>query len=193
VNSALFSPLVEQALRTAAKAHRDQLRKSSDVPYVSHPAAVALILARCGFDDPHILAAALLHDVIEDTELRIESLAAEFPPEVVEIVAAASERKTDDGGNKRPWKQRKIEHLQAIRNAGRDVKAVVIADKLHNLGCMLLDLETHGETLWDRFNASKEETSWYHEAMLEAVDCDDERIRRLQSDCHELLTQLRSS
>ncbi len=99
----LFSPLVERALRIAARAHHGQNRKQTDCPYIAHPAAVALILQRAGFDDDAILAAAVLHDVVEDTDYSAEQLAADFPQPVPEYVAALTERKFDAAGEKRPW------------------------------------------------------------------------------------------
>jgi (p)ppGpp synthase/HD superfamily hydrolase len=84
----LFSPLVERAMRVASCRHRGHNRKDSDLPYISHPASVALILRKAGFNDEQVLAAALLHDVVEDTEYSRESLAAEFPARVVEYVLA---------------------------------------------------------------------------------------------------------
>src|SRR5262249_7510334 len=97
------SPLVERALRVAARAHRDQTRKGTDIPYLTDPAAVALILVRAGFDDEATLAAALLHDVVEDTDWPAERLRAEFPPQVLEYVSAVTERKLAADGSKRPW------------------------------------------------------------------------------------------
>jgi (p)ppGpp synthase/HD superfamily hydrolase len=191
MHHSLFTPLVERAVRIAADGHRRQLRKGSDIPYLAHPAAVALILARAGFHDDDVLAAAFLHDVVEDTEYTIEQLAAEFPPDVVEIVAALSERKTDDGGAKRPWKDRKRDHLAVIRGAPLDAKAVALADKLHNLGTMQMDYREQGESFWTRFNATRSEIVWYHTEMIEAAAADDDRIARLQSACREILDDLR--
>ena len=75
----LFRPLVERAMRFAAKAHRHHHRKGSDLPYITHPAGAAMLLLKAGIDDDEILAAALLHDVVEDTEHTLEMLAADFP------------------------------------------------------------------------------------------------------------------
>jgi (p)ppGpp synthase/HD superfamily hydrolase len=188
-----FSPLVERALRIAADGHRRQLRKGSDIPYLAHPAAVALILSRAGFNDDHTLAAACLHDVVEDTDCTIEQLAADFPEEVVEIVAALSEEKTDTAGAKRPWKDRKLDHLGVIRDASVAAKAVALADKLHNLGTMQMDHREQGDLFWSRFNASKQEIVWYHTEMIAAASAPDDRITRLQSACREILDQIRES
>ena len=191
MSNSLHSALVEKAVRIAAVSHRDQLRKATDVPYFAHPAAVALILARCGFDDDSVLAAAFLHDVVEDTDVSIDRLRVDFPPAVIDIVECLSEQKTDETGAKRPWKDRKTDHLDVIRKASPESKAVALADKLHNLSSMRIDFDEQGESLWTRFNATKQEILWYHDAMIEAASHDDPRIRRLQSECRSVLEELR--
>jgi (p)ppGpp synthase/HD superfamily hydrolase len=188
----LFSPVVEKAIRVAADRHRGQTRKGSDIPYVAHPAAVALILSRAGFDDDPVLAAAFLHDVVEDTDYSREQLAVDFSPAVVEIVLALSEEKTDDCGGKRPWKDRKLDHVAVIRNASVAAKAVELADKLHNLGTMVMDYQAQGESFWARFNASKADIVWYHDEMIAAATADDVRITRLQAACRQVLDELRT-
>lgn len=189
----LFSPLIERAMRVAARSHREQRRKASDLPYLSHPASVALILLKAGFDDDFLLAAALLHDVVEDTDYTAARLAEEFPPAVVQIVQALSERKTDEQGRKRPWMDRKTEHLRDLAGATVEAKAVMLADKLHNLGCMLLDYEREGESMWGRFNAPKAEVFWYHAAMIDAADCGDPRVARMQQAARAVLERLKTA
>jgi (p)ppGpp synthase/HD superfamily hydrolase len=183
-----FSPLVEQAMRVAARAHRHQHRKASDLPYITHPASVALILARAGFTDDAILAAALLHDVVEDTSYTRAAL-AEFPPRVVEYVDALSERKLDDSGRKRSWRDRKLDHIDEITRAPLAARAIELADKLHNLGTMLFDLDA-GETLWERFTSSPADMVWYHTEMIAAAAGSDEALAPLANECRELLERL---
>lgn len=168
MENSLYSPLVEQAFRVAANAHRTQTRKASDLPYFQHPASVVLILARCGFDDDELLAAAVLHDTVEDTEFTVESLTAEFPDAVVKLVVECSETKTDTSGAKIPWRVRKEAHIAIVRKASGAARAIVLADKLHNLGSMVFDLE-RGEEFWSRFNASPENVIWYHREIVAAA------------------------
>jgi len=190
VDSPLYSPQVEEALRLAARTHAGHHRKGTDVPYLTHLFAVALILVKAGFTDDAVLTAALLHDAVEDTTCTLHDLADRFPPDVVEIVAALSEQKTDTAGNQRPWAIRKRDHLEHIRRASNDAKAVALADKLHNLTCMMLDYETFGEELWDRFNASPDDLLWYQAEMIEAATGDDERLAGLQQNCRDRLHTL---
>src|SRR5262245_7980656 len=105
-----LSPRVEAALALAATAHRTQVRKGTDIPYIVHPVAVALILIGHGFDED-LVVAAMLHDTVEDTDVAIESIRARFGDAVGDLVAAVTEKKHEDGV-KRPWKVRKAEALE---------------------------------------------------------------------------------
>ena len=197
IESTLYSPLVERAFRVAAGAHRSQTRKASGLPYFQHPASVALILARAGFNEDEILAAAILHDTIEDTECSAESLTADFPETVVKLVLECSEQKTDASGTKIPWKNRKESHIADVRQASLSARAIVLADKLHNLGSMIFDLES-GEELWSRFNASPQDVIWYHQEIVAAATAlpasadpqISDRIRMLATECQQLIDHL---
>lgn len=186
-----FSPLIEHAIRVAARAHRHDLRKGSDIPYLSHSASVALLLERVGISDDQILAAALLHDVVEDTAVTLEDLARDFPPTVVELVSGLSERKLDELGNSRPWRDRKTEHLAVVEAASFGVRAIVLADKLHNLGTMVFDIE-QGEPIWERFNASRDDILWYQQAMLKAADHGEPELVPLVAACLQFIERLRA-
>lgn len=183
--------LLERALRLSAGAHAGQSRKGSDLPYFSHPAAVALILARSGFSDDDVLAAALLHDVVEDTDVELTDLAQDYPTRVCEYVAAASEQKTDAAGQKRSWLDRKADHIDQVAAAPQAARAIVLADKLHNLQSMLFDLD-EGELLWDRFNATREQIVDYHRRMIAAAFGNDEKLRSLAAQAMDVLDRLES-
>jgi (p)ppGpp synthase/HD superfamily hydrolase len=185
-----YSLVVEQALRVAAVAHDRQRRKGAPVPYFAHAAGVALILARAGFRDEGLLAAAILHDVVEDTDVDVEQLREQFPEDVVELVEAVSERKTDARGAKRPWEDRKREHLDQIGDAPRAARAIVLADKLHNLETMLLDLST-GEIRFSAFHAAPDRVVWYYEQMIARAAGVDAELRTLADECRAALQRLR--
>ncbi len=184
-----FPPLVEHALRLAASYHSPQARKGGAVPYITHPVGVALLLQRFGFDDDALIAAALLHDVVEDTPCTLDQLASRFPPEVVEAVAALSERKQDEHGSPRPWRDRKQEHIRQMGAAPWRARAVLLADKLHNLSSMQFDLDA-GEAIWSRFHASRAEVLWYHRTIIVAACQDDPRLTPLADACHTLIDEL---
>lgn len=186
-----FSPLIEHAIRVAARAHRHDCRKGSDIPYLSHSASVALLLERVGISDDHIIAAALLHDVVEDTAVTIADLERDFPPIVVELVEGLSERKLDAEGNHRSWHDRKRDHLDVVAAAPFGVRAITLADKLHNLGTMVFDLEL-GEPIWSRFNASREDILWYQQSMLQAADQGEKELIPLVTACKQFIERLRA-
>lgn len=184
--------LLERALRVAAAAHAGQSRKGSDLPYFTHPAAVALILARAGFFDEELLAAALLHDVVEDTALDLSDLERDFSSRVCAYVAVASEQKTDAAGRHRAWSDRKADHVRQVAGAPQAARAIVLADKLHNLQSMLFDLQ-HGSGLWERFNANPEQIIDYHRQMIAAAAGEDDVLRPLAEQARELLDRLDSA
>lgn len=187
----MHSPLVERALRLAADAHRSQFRKGTNIPYITHPCAVAMILVRAGFTDDELLAAALLHDVVEDTGVSMEELKSQFPPRVCELVAELSEEKTDSAGRARPWRVRKAEHLEHLRRGSRDALALALADKLHNLSTMHIDLETD-PNIWCRFNSSPQDLLGYYRSVAELASsyANDEAIQRLAGEVDRLIVAI---
>jgi (p)ppGpp synthase/HD superfamily hydrolase len=181
----LFSDRLEAAMRFAAVAHRDQVRRSSATPYFQHAAAVAAILDRAGFAED-VAIAGLLHDVVEDTPTTLDEVARAFGPEVARLVGFCSEVKLDASGAKRPWIDRKTDHLAALADAPVEALAVVLADKLHNLTSIAHDL-ARGVDVWADFHADRERVLWYYDATLKACARDDPRLARLVDACREVL------
>lgn len=184
--------VLESALRTAAVAHRDQVRKGGDVPYFAHSAAVALILARKGFTDESVLAAAVLHDVVEDTDVTLDELTATFPPAVVDAVAALSETKTGKDGKLRPWEDRKAEHLRHVAAAPPAARAIALADKLHNMETLRLDL-ADGTISLSAFRAPPDRLLWYYRSMIDVAEGEDESLRSLAAECRAAWGRLRDA
>lgn len=182
--------LLERALRIAAAAHEGQTRKASGLPYITHPVAVAMLLQQHGFADKETLAAALLHDVVEDTAISRADLAGQFPEGVVELVTHLTERKYDETGCKRPWEDRKREHLAHIGTAPLTARAITLADKLHNLRTMAYDID-QGQELSTRFNASFDRLVWYYEAMIDAAAGQEARLQPLAAAARNALLDLR--
>jgi (p)ppGpp synthase/HD superfamily hydrolase len=183
-----MSPRLERALRWAAVCHAGQTRKGSDIPYFEHVVAVAMILDRAGFEEDVVIA-GLLHDVVEDTEATFDDVAARFGPAVAEIVRDCSEVKLDEQGRKRPWIDRKRDHLAVIRAADVPARAVIIADKLHNLISVEVDLED-GRPIWERFNADRAQILWYYGTTIEACADKDPRVKALAVACREVLDRV---
>ncbi len=180
--------LLERALRIAAFHHQGQVRKGGSLPYIIHPSAVVTILAREQFDD-EILAAAMLHDVLEDTNCTPDQLREAFPEHIVEWVIELSEIKHDAAGQKIPWKTRKEVHLERIRSSCWQVRAIKLADKIHNIQSILFDLST-GVNAWGVFSAPPEEVVWYYESALFACGPETQQLSRLAKTCRELIGML---
>ncbi|MCA9015755.1 MAG: bifunctional (p)ppGpp synthetase/guanosine-3',5'-bis(diphosphate) 3'-pyrophosphohydrolase [Planctomycetaceae bacterium] len=188
----LHSPVVEHAVRLAAVAHKSQKRKSSGVPYIAHPLSVCLILMKAGFQEESILAAAVLHDVVEDTELTIEELSELFSADVIHYVAEMTEVKETHEGKKRSWRDRKQDHIQVMQQATLGARAIELADKLHNLEAMLFDLQTEDkQEFWGHFGASPEEIVQYYHAMIEAAGQSDPQLESLVRNCNARLEALK--
>lgn len=151
--------LTEQALAIALRAHGGQVRKTDDSPYIIHPIMVSQLLARHGFSDV-VCAAALVHDVLEDTNVAEEALRAALGEEVVQIVLKVTEDKS------LRWEERKQQYCDVVRAGSEAVKAVSIADKIHNLESLLDAYDRHGQALWQAFNRGKTEKLWFEENML---------------------------
>jgi (p)ppGpp synthase/HD superfamily hydrolase len=176
---------LERALRFAAVRHQGQTRRGCDAPYVEHLLGVALILDRLGFDDD-VVVAGLLHDVVEDTDATIEEVEASFGPAVAALVEHCSEQKTDAEGRKRPWIDRKRDHLDAFAAAPILARAVLLADKLHNLVSIELDLR-EGRPIWSHFHAERSQVLWYYRTSIDRLGSGDPRIERLAGRCREVL------
>jgi (p)ppGpp synthase/HD superfamily hydrolase len=162
-----FSARYDAALALAAVAHRSQLRKGSDLPYIAHPVHVSVILMRHGFGED-LTIAGLLHDVVEDTEIPLAAIAGEFGPEVARLVEAVSETKTANG-EELPWEQRKAEKLAHLLASGPDVAALKAADAIHNARSIVADLARSGPNVWARFKRGPEQTVWYYQEIYDGV------------------------
>ncbi len=162
-----FSPRYDAALALAARAHRNQLRKGSDLPYIAHPVHVSIILLRHGFDED-LTIAGLLHDVVEDTDVPLEAIRAQFGAQVARLVEAVSETKAVDGAEL-PWEQRKAEKLAHLYAGTPDVAALKAADAIHNAHSIVNDLEETGASVWARFKRGPEQTISYYDAIYAGV------------------------
>ncbi len=156
----------EEALLYAARLHRDQTRKGTDTPYVTHLLAVAAIVGENGGTEDEAVA-ALLHDVPEDRggKERLRDIRERFGDEVAEIVAGCTDTFEDP---KPEWRPRKEAYVAHVATAPVSVRLVSAADKLHNARSILADLRSLGDELWDRFTSGKEGTLWYYRALVEA-------------------------
>jgi len=164
-----FHPEFAQALAFATQLHAKQVRKQTDIPYISHLVAVAGLVLESGGDRDQAIA-GLLHDAIEDcpkdypggvAALRAD-IQAEFGERVLAIVEGCTDADTADKPEWRPRKERYVAHLE---HAAPEVLLVSCADKLHNARAIVADLRVLGDALFDRFNGGREGTLWYYETL----------------------------
>jgi (p)ppGpp synthase/HD superfamily hydrolase len=155
-----YSPKLYDAIELAARAHRRQVRKGTEIPYIVHPLAVAGILIHANCPE-HLVIAGILHDTLEDTPVTLKEIRSQFGREVADLVAALSEP-----DKKAPWEERKahaIDHLEQV--ATPDVLLVAVADKLDNMRAIRAGLESAGEAFWQRFNRPREKQKWYFQRL----------------------------
>lgn len=152
-----YSPRVQKAVRFATKTHevyQKQTRKGRDIPYITHPLTVGLILAKAGASED-IVIAGILHDTIEDSpstkKVNREMIAERFGEDVAALVASVTEFHKD-----LPWEQRKRETLDHIGSFSPESLLLKSADVIGNLTELLDDYERIGEAVWAAFNAPKE-------------------------------------
>jgi guanosine-3',5'-bis(diphosphate) 3'-pyrophosphohydrolase len=176
---------MEEAMRFAATTHDGQTRRGSRVPYFEHVVAVAFILDRVGFAED-VVVAGLLHDVVEDTATSFEDVAARFGESVATLVRYCSEIKTDAEGIKRPWIDRKRDHLAALSAAPTEARGIMLADKLHNLISIELDLREN-RPVWSQFHAERERVLWYYRSTIELCGQGDARLESLAGSCWDAL------
>ena len=154
--------LVENAIVFATEKHKNQFRKGTKIPYIVHPIDVMQILRENDADEITI-AAGLLHDTIEDAGVTYDEILTLFGKEVADIVIDESEHK------EMPYRTRKAEHMQRLKNASKRSKMVTCADKLSNIKNTYLDLKYYGEKTWDKFNGTKEDLRWYYSLALDSL------------------------
>lgn len=159
--------LLTQAIAFAAKAHDGQLRKGSSLPCIVHPME-AVSIAATMTDDIEILAAAALHDVVEDCGVTLDELKRLFGERVARLVAFESEKKEPDA--QASWQRRKLRTVNRLRIAERDDMILVLADKLSNLRSIDRDLRALGPAFWQRFNQTNPSMHyWYYASIAESL------------------------
>ena len=158
--------LFDKAAKFAIDAHCGAERKGKGYPYILHPMEAAGIVASLS-TDPELLAAAILHDTVEDTDVTIEQIRKEFG----DRVAALVHRETSPLPHEAPWRDRKKAQADLIAASPRDSKIVAIGDKLSNLRTIVADYRQIGDTLWQRFRApkGKEDVVWYYTILADAL------------------------
>lgn len=163
-------PLFEQAAVFAAVAHRGTTRKGNRIPYLVHPMEAAAIVSEMT-DDQDLIAAAVLHDVVEDTEVTLPELQEYFGERIAGYVRGESENKRAELPPEKTWMLRKQETIDFLKNqADKNAKMLALADKLSNMRSIARDVEFVGDRLWERFHQKdKAMHGWMYRQIAEAV------------------------
>jgi (p)ppGpp synthase/HD superfamily hydrolase len=191
-----YSDAVNHAFAFAAKHHDRQVRKGTKLPYLTHPANIAVILTRYGCDEPTVVA-GILHDVVEDCvrdgytrEMLEHRIGEKFGESVLATVLQVTHRRVDDDGVEMSSTDKKADYIERLDQAGESARWVCAADKIHNARSILSDLKRAFDptAVWGRFNVGRSGTiKWYRDVYekLKAVGFDApimEELRRAVED-----------
>lgn len=169
-----YSDRINHAFAFAAKHHDRQVRKGTRLPYLTHPANVAIILTRYGRTEETVVA-GILHDVIEDCvreawtrEMLEDRIASKFGEPVLETVLSVTKRRTDDDGVELSRDEARADYLERLGGSSEEARWVCAADKVHNAGSILADLRRtiDAHTVWSRFSGGREGTLAWYRAVL---------------------------
>src|SRR5678815_3213932 len=182
-----LSEKFEEALIYATRAHGNQTRKKTGIPFVAHILGVTAIALEYGANETEAIG-ALLHDTVEDCggAERLLDIREKFGDDVAKIVDGCTDT---DETPKPPWLERKKDYIAHLRHAPIPTQLVSASDKLHNVRAILMNYRTDVDKLWDRFQGGKEGTLWYYAALLEAFS-KSEKLAPLLAEIDRTLTTL---
>ena len=163
--------LVSEAIAFAVSAHDGMRRKKSDTPYILHPMEAAVIVGTMT-SDQNLIAAAALHDVVEDTDITIEEIEKRFGKRVRELVESETEDKRADLPPSETWRIRKEESLAVLKNT-EDISVLMLwlGDKLSNMRSIYRDFKLEGVKMWQRFNQKDvSEQAWYYRRVADLTE-----------------------
>ena len=160
----LLNPKIQKAIYVATHQHRDQERKTTDLPYIVHPFSVAWILSEQTKDED-VVVAGLLHDVLEDTEgYGYDEIVTDFGERVAKIVKEVTEDKN------LPWRERKEKYIKVFENSSQESLMVATADKIHNLTSLHESILETGENPFGSKFKSFDESKWFFDSVYEVME-----------------------
>lgn len=169
MNTPLDTTLVDKAIVFATRAHQGTERRGKGFPYIVHPLEAMTIVATIT-NEPDLLAAAVLHDTVEDTDVTLDELRQEFGEHIASLVADETDVKHTPDGKKLTWKERKQRDMDNLRAASREVKIVAIGDKLSNMRAIARDYRQKGDALWQIFRVKDKAThAWRYKGLRDAL------------------------
>ncbi len=169
MNAPLDTSLVDKAIVFATRAHQGTERRGKGFPYIVHPLEAMTIVATIT-NDPDLLAAAVLHDTVEDTAVTLDELKQEFGEHIASLVADETDVKHTPDGKKLTWQERKQRDMDNVRDSSREVKIVAIGDKLSNMRAIARDYRQKGDELWQIFRVKDKAThAWRYKGLRDAL------------------------
>ena len=168
-NNPLNTDLLDRAIIFAVKAHSGTERRGKGYPYIVHPLEAVEIVATMTADQ-ELLAAAALHDTVEDTSVTIDDIRAEFGDRVAALVADESDEMPEGVSEEESWHGRKQAAIDRLRAAGREAKMVALGDKLSNMRAIARDYAVQGESFWNLFHVTeRSEHEWHYRGLADAL------------------------
>ena len=169
MNKFLNTDLLDRAIVFAVRAHHDTERRGKGFPYIVHPMEAMEIVATIT-SDQELLAAAALHDTIEDTDVTVQDIRREFGDRVAQLVHAESDRFTEGVSEEDSWHDRKQAAIDRLSNASHDAKIVAMGDKLSNMRAIWRDYQTKGDELWNIFHVKdKASHEWHYRGLADSL------------------------
>ena len=168
-NQPLDSTLLDRAIVFAVRAHAGTERRGKGFPYIVHPME-AVEIAATMTPDQEVLAAAVLHDTVEDTDVTIEQIRSEFGERVASFVATESDEPHQRLDSVENWRARKQAAINRIARASRDAKIVALGDKLSNMRAIARDYADQGDRLWNLFHSKNpKDHEWHYRGLADAL------------------------
>ncbi|MBQ7490346.1 MAG: bifunctional (p)ppGpp synthetase/guanosine-3',5'-bis(diphosphate) 3'-pyrophosphohydrolase [Bacteroidales bacterium] len=168
-NKYLDSTLLDKAIIFAVKAHANTERRGKGFPYIVHPMEAVEIVATMTTDQ-ELLAAAALHDVVEDTDVTVDEIRKEFGDRIAKLVDAESDKFEAGKTEEESWHERKQAAIDRLAAATHDAKIVALGDKLSNMRAIARDYQDIGDKLWERFHAKDpKDHEWHYRGLASAL------------------------
>ena len=168
-NKTLNTAVLDRAIIFAVKAHSGTERRGKGYPYIVHPMEAVEIVATMTRDQ-ELLAAAALHDTVEDTDVTVEQIREEFGDRVAELVASESDEMPAGVSEEDSWHARKQAAIDRLAGACRDAKMVALGDKLSNMRAIARDYAVQGDALWNLFHAKDpKDHEWHYRGLAESL------------------------
>jgi myo-inositol-1(or 4)-monophosphatase len=168
-NNPLNTELLDRAIVFAVKAHAGTERRGKGFPYIIHPMEAMGIVATMTTDQ-ELLAATVLHDTVEDTDVTIEDIKTEFGDRIASLVAQESEEMPEGMSEEESWHYRKQAAIDRLAKSSHDAKIVALGDKLSNIRAIARDYAEMGDALWERFHSNvPKDHEWHYRGLADSL------------------------